>query len=142
MKEASMAQPIGLVPLDGSATSECVLPWAVTMARGLNLTLVLEKLVTEAWPGGDEKAESELRAAEHYLNGVAESLAGSGVAVEIRATPAQHDIPAAINGSAETLEVSMVLLATHGRTGPRRWVMGSVADGVVRSSTRPVLAVK
>jgi nucleotide-binding universal stress UspA family protein len=42
--------------------------------------------------------------------------------------------------SAEDFDV--VILSTHGRTGPERWVLGSVADRVLRGSHIPVLLVR
>jgi nucleotide-binding universal stress UspA family protein len=45
--------------------------------------------------------------------------------------------------AAEDLEVDLIAIATHGRGGLSRAVMGSVADGVVRRSTdRPVLVIR
>jgi nucleotide-binding universal stress UspA family protein len=137
-----MTKDIGLVPLDGSATAESVLPMALASARALDLDLVLVQLVREAWPGGDAKAEAALGPARHYLDGVAASLADAGITVSTRALPGGDDIAAAISGAAEAENAALIMLATHGRTGLRRIMMGSVADAVVRSATRPVLVVR
>jgi len=39
-------------------------------------------------------------------------------------------------------EIDLVLIATHGRSGLSRWVRGSIADRVLRSSRAPVLMVR
>jgi len=43
---------------------------------------------------------------------------------------------------AEQVAVSLIIMATHGRTGVSRWALGSVAEKVMRASTRPVLLVR
>jgi nucleotide-binding universal stress UspA family protein len=135
-----MTPSVGLVPLDGSATAECVLPWAGVLARALGLRLVLLQLVPEAWPGGDARAVAALRPAQHYLTGVAASLPAD-VAVETRAQPVGADVAAGVIGMADTEGAALILLASHGRSGLRRWVLGSVAEAVVRTARQPVLVV-
>jgi nucleotide-binding universal stress UspA family protein len=44
-----------------------------------------------------------------------------------------------ITESARTRQVDLIVMATHGRTGPGRWVLGSVAEAVVTASPVPVL---
>ena len=46
------------------------------------------------------------------------------------------------DAEAETEGVDMIVLGTHGRTGLRRLLMGSVAEAVVRRANCPVLTVK
>lgn len=43
---------------------------------------------------------------------------------------------------AQANEVDMIVIGTHGRTGLRRFIMGSVAEAVVRTAECPVLAIK
>src|SRR5205814_1039040 len=99
-------------------------------------------VVRGAWPGGDARAESALQPARHYLDGVLAALKDSGVAVGAHAQPAGDDIAAGIVGEAEALGAGLIMLATHGHTGVRRLVMGSVADGVIRTAPCPVLAMR
>ena len=47
-----------------------------------------------------------------------------------------------INQAAEDLGVDLIVMATHGRTGVTRLFLGSVAEHVVRSSSRPVLTIR
>lgn len=137
-----MAPTIAVVSLDGSSTAESVLPWAVAVGKVFNLHLELVQLVREAWPGGDAKAEAALQPARHYLQGVASSLDPSGLEIRVRAQPVGDDIAAGIVGVAQSLDAAIIMLATHGRTGFRRLVMGSVADGVARTAECPVLVVR
>ena len=134
---------IGVVALDGSATAEYVLPWATALARGLDLRLLLLRLVPEAWPGGtgDARAEAALSTAQHYLDGVAGALRVAQIAVETRAAPVGQDLAAGIVGVADEVQAELILLATHGRTGVRRLVLGSVADAVVRTASTAVFVV-
>ena len=140
-----MAQPIALVPLDGSGAAEAVLPWAVTLARALGLRLTLARWALAKRSGGgapDAARAAELTAARHYLTGVALDLKESGVTAETRAEPLDGKVEDDIVATAEALDVALIALATHGHTGPRRWLMGSVADAVVRTTARPVLVVR
>ncbi|MFN8558491.1 MAG: universal stress protein [Dehalococcoidia bacterium] len=134
-------QGIGLVPLDGSGTAEQVLPWARTMAEKLGMRLVFLEMVREAWPGGNEKAEAALKAAMNYLNGV-KATQPATVPIELRALPSQEDVATGIAAAAAEMDADMILIATHGRSGPRRWVMGSVAEDVVRSAACAVFVVR
>lgn len=137
-----MAESVAIVPLDGSAVAESALPLALTVAKALKLRLQLVQMVPDAWPGGSERSAQALRPAEHYLSGVAASLEPNGVVVDTRALPVGDDIAAGIAGAAESAHAAMIIMATQGRTGLRRIMMGSVADAVVRTAGMPVLAVK
>jgi nucleotide-binding universal stress UspA family protein len=137
-----MTRQVALVPLDGSATAEYVLPIAVATAKALDLWLVLAQFVRDAQPGDDAHAREALRPARHYLDGVVASLHGAGVVLNTRALTAGDDIAAGITSAAHTEDAALIMLATHGRTGVRRLVMGSVADAVIRSATLPVLVVR
>jgi nucleotide-binding universal stress UspA family protein len=78
--------------------------------------------------------------ASGYLTGVGKELERQGVPVRwdvLRGT-AGHRI---VEFARET-PGSMVVMTTHGRSGLRRWVLGSVADEVVRASGEPVLVVR
>jgi nucleotide-binding universal stress UspA family protein len=46
-----------------------------------------------------------------------------------------------INKVAEQLDCDLIVIGTHGRRGLARALLGSVAEKVIRTSTRPVLAI-
>ena len=77
--------------------------------------------------------------AEDYLERVAGSLQELGVATDIavRSGPAADHI---IN-EANEVEGTLVAMSTHGRTGLGRWIMGSVTDRVLHTTTAPLLVV-
>ena len=131
-----------LVPLDGSALAETVLPHAVAMAQATGSSLSLLRVVA---PPAD--AERLVRPAEHvqsriYLAGLADRLrATTGLVVRIDVLEGQ---PAAriVARAQEDPRIAMIAMATHGRSGVGRWVFGSVAEQVVRAAPAPVLLVR
>lgn len=137
-----MANHIATVALDGSATAEAVLPWAGELARGLGLRLVLVH-IHEAARGAS--VTEQVRAAETYLDRTAETLRSSGVEVQQRVVVVEESGGATAAGiveQARAMNAAWIMLATHGRSGPRRWALGSVADEVIRAAPCPVLVVR
>ena len=51
-------------------------------------------------------------------------------------------VTASLVDFAEKNDVDLILIATHGRSGVRRWVRRSIADKILHSSTAPVLIVR
>jgi nucleotide-binding universal stress UspA family protein len=129
-----------IIPLDGSATAECALPAAVPLARGLGLPVLLLGVVPPGRTG--DRAEAERRTSGHYLEGVAAALRAEGMQVETRVALAAGDIATTIVEVAREINAPLIMLATHGRTGPQRWVMGSVTDSVVRTASTSMLVVR
>jgi nucleotide-binding universal stress UspA family protein len=84
--------------------------------------------------------ESELDAARRYLDAIAQSSVPSGVAVTGHAAfgPAGEVILEA----GRIHNASAIVVATHGRSGLSRLVMGSVAEEVLRGTTIPLLIVR
>jgi len=145
-----------LVPLDGSELAECVLPHVESIARGCNIGSVAFIRVAEpvslpisseydgyTFSAGDwQRMEDESRAAaQSYLTGLMSRVKYDGINITAevltggRAADMIADY-AAKNG------VDLITIATHGRSGISRWVWGSVADRVLRSSPMPVLMVR
>lgn len=122
-----------LVPLDGSMLGEAALTWAASATRQGG-TVVLVR-------AADDLTTTNARAAETYLAGVAphvKELGVSNVDTSVWYGPAVETIvEAARHGNAD-----LIVMSTHGRRGLRRLVMGSVAESVVRSTTKPVLLVR
>ena len=131
-----------LAPLDGSETAECALAHVQAIATGCGVPEVQLLYVAEPIPPGLYQSVAEgtaKRAAwgRDYLAGVKKRLAAegmnvSGVMLEGKAAEAIVDY-ASSNG------VDLIVMSTHGRSGPSRWAFGSVADRVVRMSPVPVL---
>lgn len=133
-----------LAPLDGSAFAEQVLPWlqAVSAVSSAEIVLLTIPEVSEpAQFGSMYEAVDELREraeanARRYVEDVAGQLKDHGVAVRTLVTGSQ---PATvILDVAEREHVDLIMLATHGRGGMERLVLGSVADRVVHHASCPV----
>jgi Universal stress protein UspA and related nucleotide-binding proteins len=137
-----------LIPLDGSPTSEKVLPFARILAHTLKLPVELLEVVdisaATAHVAADKAryldtiiAEGE-RASREHLAEVAADFAGVHVDCTVeRARPAD-----AIIARAEAEPGTLIAMATHGRSGINRWMMGSVAEKVLRGTTTPLFLVR
>lgn len=142
-----------LVTLDGSEFAECVLPQAAALARATGSTLRLLRVVTPTetsqsafWRATmpaylrEEWQEGALERVKVYLHDVAERLRAEGLAVEVE-TRFEDDAAQTIVAAADS-SVQMIAMATHGLGGPGRWVLGSVAEKVLRSALTPLLLVR
>jgi nucleotide-binding universal stress UspA family protein len=139
-----------VVPLDGSALSEAVLPAlkALLSAREASLLLLYAIPLATGWelgwdgmlpaPEDERQAREE---AEGYLGGVAAGL-GDADGVEVTWQLRQGDPARAIIGAARAFEADLIAMSTHGYRGVARLVMGSVAEEVVRMADVPVLLVR
>jgi nucleotide-binding universal stress UspA family protein len=152
-----------LVPLDGSALAERVLPYARLLARTIDARLHLLRVVSDARherlalddptvraetgvpPGATEHDstaawEALRQMAENSLAEYADRLrtAGLYVTYEVRAgAPAETIVEVAAECHAR-----MIAMATHGYSGFARWALGSVADAVLHTAATPVLLVR
>jgi nucleotide-binding universal stress UspA family protein len=132
-----------LVPLDGSPGAEAALGPATALARlygaGLELLHVVSPMPA-IMPGNPATlaAEEVSRQAQQSLNRVAERLRQDGLAVTTRVVIYDR-VAAAVLEQAGPDDV--IALATNARRGVARWVLGSVADKLVRASEVPVLVV-
>ena len=140
-----------LVPLDGSRESEAVIPHVEWLASGLGAEVVL----FHALAGGyhtitakgyeyviypEQQIASDKAFAEDYLTRVGKQLKDKGLTptVEVRTGNAAEEIIKFVG----EVHADMVAMSTHGRSGVRRWVFGSVADKVLREGDKPLLLVR
>jgi nucleotide-binding universal stress UspA family protein len=141
-QEVSMYKSI-LVPLDGSKLAENILPeveeLALLLKAKLNLICVSKATV---FPGADP-TDAQVRVvneAHNYLENLKKQLPAARIDIEIY-TPYG-------NPAVKILEVSrrhdidLIAMSTHGRSGIGRWLLGSVAEKVVRHSEIPVLLLR
>lgn len=140
-----------VVPLDGSPLSAESLPVAASLAERLGLPISLARVVNiaELMPPvvgmGDaipyqiyDETEAEMeKAAGEYLDGVASTLRARGIAV--RATVLSGSPASAIIDATQPGDI--VVLCSHERSGVLRWLMGSVAEQLVRGDDCPVILV-
>ena len=78
--------------------------------------------------------------AERYLESHAELLQAVGldVGIDVRFRPAADAIVEAADGQ----HAKMIVMATHGYSGIKRWALGSIADKVLHATTTPLLLVR
>ncbi|MFH1762641.1 MAG: universal stress protein [Gemmatimonadota bacterium] len=134
-----------LVPLDGSAVGEKILVPAVKLGKAMGSRFTLLHVVAphvtmgarvSPLPAG--RLRERLEKAEEYLSAVAERFKGEGVEVEVMIE--SHFAPArAILNTAEAQSVDLIAIATHGYTGVKRAILGSVTDKVLRAAKWPLL---
>jgi nucleotide-binding universal stress UspA family protein len=146
LKEKTMYAKI-LVPLDGSKTAENVVPLARSFARGLQIPVELLGVVdiAEMARHGPPSQASMIRSIvddatrrfDDYLERVAKNFLGGKVQCTVRKGNAAEAI---IESAAE--KQTLIAMATHGRSGLDRWLLGSVAEKVLRGASNPMLVVR
>ena len=140
-----------LVPVNGSSTSEKALQEAIKVAEGkgqLRLVYALEEIIPVAAEGYDYASTAALleaarKAAENTLTQAANKVRKSGATAEVALIdePGQSVIDV-INNEAQNWMADLIVIGTHGRSGLTRLLLGSVAEGVVREATIPVLLIR
>lgn len=129
-----------LVPLDGSGLAEETLAEVREIARAHGSQVTLLRVVFAlVFPGADP-TEAQIKVteeAEGYLEKVRKELEAEGIeaAAAVRyGFPAEEILDHLARG-----DFDLLAMTTHGRTGPARLMMGSVAEKVLRSADVPVL---
>jgi len=132
-----------LVPLDGSALSEAIVPVAEALARDYGAELILLRAVRLSTVPDPLEPEAKVGEAEAYLACIAEELQARGLS---RVRRSVWHVPAkpeqAIAEAAAQNHADLIAMTTHGRTGLGRLFFGSVAERVLRAATVPVLLWK
>jgi nucleotide-binding universal stress UspA family protein len=137
-----------LVPLDGSRLSEIVFPYAKDLAGRLGLDIILlhvhSSKESETIPLYQAYIEHKAQLIKRQLRDWQKRIGVrlEGRKLEVRGELAMGYPPEEIICYAEQNNVDLILMATHGRSGVRRWVMGSVADKVLSVSSIPVWLIR
>ena len=144
-----------LVPLDGSKLAECALPHVEELAKGCGTGEVILVSVTERVQGyrafedpgqplGQQLAPEAFgkkeKQAQRYLGRIAKAMEAKGIKVDtevLLGDPAEEIVIYAKHPGCD-----LIVISSHGRSGPSRWAHGSVADRVFRASCVPVLMVR
>jgi nucleotide-binding universal stress UspA family protein len=137
-----------LVPLDGSKTAEKVLPYARYLAGKFKVPVELLAVVDIAEMAThvsaekvrhlDTMIEDGVRASTTYLRGAATTFPDGNVTCTVEKDRAEESIISKAECDAGTL----IAMATHGRSGLNRFLLGSVAEKVLRGSANPLLLVR
>jgi nucleotide-binding universal stress UspA family protein len=137
-----------LVPLDGSEFAECALGPALAIAQPMEAELVLFRVAqpiprTQALASmPDVYADvvaAAYREAEHYLLEIKERLGYPRLSVEHRA--GEDGVARQILDFAATSGVDLVVMSSHGRTGVRRWMYGSIAEKILHGCSCSTLII-
>jgi nucleotide-binding universal stress UspA family protein len=151
-----------IVPLDGSRFGLRALRYATEVARHFSAEVILLQVVkpevptipaSGALPGMENSVSAEIAVqvaleedkrntarAKRYLRGKIQGIKSQDIKASYRVVvgePAQS-----IMEFSQKEHVDLIVMTTHGKSGFRRAIMGSVADKVIRESGKPVLVVR
>jgi nucleotide-binding universal stress UspA family protein len=134
-----------LVPLDGSPLAESALPVAARIARVGGGQVILFRVYqlspNTSLPEAVVSAyDSDEREASGYLDAIAARSEFAGIMVEQHVFGGETAM-SILNATVE-YKADLVVMTSHGRSGLTRWVMGSVAEHVVRHALVPVFVLR
>ncbi len=137
-----------LVPLDGSELAEVVFTYAKELAGNMGLDIILLQVCPPS-------LREFLPMQKAYMEQAADTVRKESRAVQKKVgikeggKPIEVTSELTVGHPAEEIlrfieenKIDLILMASHGRSGIRRWAMGSVADKIMRASTAPVLLVR
>ena len=140
-----------LLPLDGSAESEKVVPYIEDLASKLKLEVILFQAISLVYPTytadafayvsySEQQMESIKDSTISYLQKVGLQLQAKGISTktDVRIGSAADEI---IN-YADEIKADLVAMTTHGRSGIGRWLFGSNAIRVIRAGNTPLMLVR
>jgi nucleotide-binding universal stress UspA family protein len=137
-----------LVSLDGSNAAEQALPYARFLAESLRLPVELLAVIDSSGFGVlgstnrsgflSTMLEREIGQSRNYLETISRTFSGLSVKCAVKkGNPSE-----VIIDEAAVDKNTLITMATHGRSGLGRWLLGSVAEKVLRGSTNDVLLVR
>jgi nucleotide-binding universal stress UspA family protein len=132
-----------LVPLDGSACAEDILPKVEKLATELKASIALLRVAyAHTFPGVDptEAEVTVVREAEEYVHKIEERLKTKGFKVDSHVR--YGDEAEEILDHAAQKDIDLIAMSTHGRGGVKRWLLGSVAEKLLRHSPKPIFLVR
>lgn len=138
-----------LVPLDGSRFAEGALPYAQMLAEcgGGQIELVRIAVHPSSYVYVSDPAtlaslyDSDRVHCEEYLQKVAARLQ-EATSVKVSMAVLEGPVADAILDHAEDTHADLIVMSTHGRSGMERWLLGSVAEKVVRGAKIPVMLIR
>ena len=145
-----------LLPLDTSDASGISIPYAVQLATKLKASIALfsmaqtvytQNVISMGGMGGgsivnlDYVDVATKKSTDEYLQRIADEIRKSGVEVTQNSILSM-DAAYEILEMEKKIQPDLVVMATRGRSNVARWVLGSVAEKVLREGDRPILMVK
>ncbi len=132
-----------LVPMDGSECAEMILPKIEKLATDLKASIhLLQVVYAHTFPGVDptEAEVAVVRKAEEYLKKIEDQLNAKGFKADSHVR--YGDEAEEILDHASQKDVDLIAMTTHGRSGIKRFLLGSVAEKILRHSAKPVFLVR
>jgi nucleotide-binding universal stress UspA family protein len=132
-----------LVPLDGSECAENIFSNVEKLAADSKASISLLRVVyAHIFPGVDatEAEVKVVREAEDYLRKLEEKLKAKGFKVDTHVRYG-NDAEEILDHAAQK-EIGLIAMSTHGRGGVKRFLLGSVAEKVLRHSPKPIFLVR
>ena len=139
-----------IVPLDGSNRAEQAIPIAARIARASKGSIILLQVVTVPFEIGSQVVllsgfssttlENDINTATHYLAAIArrDELDGIGLKMKVLTGSAAQKIQDVVVDE----QADLIVMCSHGDTGIKRFMLGSVAQKVARHSTVPVFVLR
>lgn len=127
-----------MVPLDGSALAESALPLAQQLAHEWGASLHLVRVAPYPTQATTMTVEirSHVREGNDYLQRLTRDMSG-----DIHTAVLTGPVVEALAQATEKENITDIVLASHGRTGLTRVVLGSVADGLIHRLHCPIVVV-
>ena len=145
-----------LLPMDGSDLSHQSIPHAIAVATGIDARIALFQVIDsvahiisettpatiEPIPSGEltveiaeSAVEAQRQAAQANLDAARDQIVAAGIdAARVSTEVVEGSASQAIEEAVERLGCDLVIIATHGRSGLKRALLGSVADHVARNT--------
>ena len=140
-----------LVAVDGSQTSELALKEAIQLAKSMGARLLIVNVVDEInfnwaeYPNLTEIWDVLAASGRALLDKSAATAAEAGVEADTRLVELDKlgdRVPEALAREADAWPADLIVVGTHGRRGLSHVFLGSVAEGIVRVATKPVLLIR
>ena len=139
-----------LVPIDGSETSLTVVKHAVDLAKAFNSKITVVQVLTldpyiaaEYLSNGQSNSliERSREFIQSNMQAAQQLFQAEGVAVETKLLEGEN-IARTISLAVNDLKIDLVVLSSHGRTGLKKLIMGSVAQSLLTELQIPVMVIK
>lgn len=137
-----------LVPLDFSPPSENALVYALTLANVTKAEVYASHIIPVPhmldafYERGLTPPESVKLINRKARQRVKEIVQAAGLSMPVRLRFQEGEAAAVILEQAVKLKADLIIMGTHGRSGAKRFLLGSVAEAVVRRAPCPVLTLR
>jgi nucleotide-binding universal stress UspA family protein len=140
-----------LIPLDGSPEGDTVIPYVAELAGRLKAEVTLLQVLPIGYQViatgdyiayTDRQIESDKASAKKYLGNAETWLKKNNVDVKTIIKLKNGNAAEEIIAFADEIKADVVIMATHGRSGVGRWVLGSIAERVLHDGNTPIMLVR